>query len=101
MRTGHAQQFAQPQGAVVFVVFLPQFVRPEAGPIATQLWVLGGVLTFIAAVFHSVLGVFGGAASRFQRPPRHRHPAEVGPGHGADGVGRAPGADGPTDVMAC
>ena len=48
-----------------FVVFLPQFVRPEAGSIAVQLMVLGGVLTVIAAVFHGLLGAFGGALSRF------------------------------------
>jgi len=47
------------------MVFLPQFVRPEAGAIALQLMVLGGVLTLIASVFHVLLGLFGGALSRF------------------------------------
>ncbi|WDU60437.1 LysE family translocator [Pseudomonas poae] len=54
-----------PKALLFFVVFLPQFVRPEAGPIAIQLLVLGGVLTLIAAVFHVLLGIFGGAVSRF------------------------------------
>ena len=40
-------------------------VKPEAGPIALQLVQLGLVLTLIAGVFHAVLGVFGGAISRF------------------------------------
>ncbi|MBF6029449.1 LysE family translocator [Pseudomonas sp. P115] len=54
-----------PKALLFFVVFLPQFVRPQAGSIAVQLMVLGGVLTLIAAVFHGVLGSFGGALSRF------------------------------------
>ena len=54
-----------PKALLFFVVFLPQFVRPQAGSIAVQLMVLGGVLTVIAAVFHGVLGAFGGALSRF------------------------------------
>ena len=54
-----------PKALLFFVVFLPQFVRPEAGDIAVQLMVLGGVLTVIAAVFHGLLGIFGGALSRF------------------------------------
>lgn len=54
-----------PKALLFFVVFLPQFVRPEAGSIAIQLLVLGGVLTVIAAVFHLLLGIFGGAVSRF------------------------------------
>ena len=33
-----------PKALLFFMVFLPQFVRPEAGPIALQLLVLGGVL---------------------------------------------------------
>ncbi len=54
-----------PKALLFFVVFLPQFVRPQAGSIAVQLMVLGGVLTLIAALFHGVLGCFGGALSRF------------------------------------
>ncbi|UII73383.1 LysE family translocator [Pseudomonas sp. HN11] len=54
-----------PKALLFFLVFLPQFVRPEAGSMAVQLMVLGGVLTLIAAVFHVLLGVFGGALSRF------------------------------------
>lgn len=47
------------------MVFLPQFVSPEAGPIALQLVQLGIILTLISGVFHAVLGIFGGAVSRF------------------------------------
>ncbi len=54
-----------PKALLFFMVFLPQFVRPEAGSIALQLLVLGGVLTLIASVFHALLGFFGGALSRF------------------------------------
>ena len=54
-----------PKALLFFMVFLPQFVRPQAGSIALQLLVLGGVLTLIAGVFHAVLGIFGGALSRF------------------------------------
>ena len=49
-----------PKALLFFVVFLPQFVRPEAGDIAVQLMVLGGVLTVIAAVFHGLLGILVG-----------------------------------------
>ena len=54
-----------PKALLFFMVFLPQFVRPEAGSIAMQLLMLGGVLTLIAGVFHALLGMFGGALSRF------------------------------------
>ncbi|MEO8488397.1 LysE family translocator [Pseudomonas sp.] len=54
-----------PKALLFFMVFLPQFVTPQAGSIALQLLVLGGVLTLIAGVFHAVLGIFGGALSRF------------------------------------
>ncbi len=53
-----------PKALLFFVVFLPQFVRPQASSIAVQLMVLGGVLTLIAALFHGVLGSFGSALSR-------------------------------------
>lgn len=54
-----------PKALLFFLVFLPQFVRPQAGSIALQLLILGGVLTLIAGVFHALLGIFGGALSRF------------------------------------
>ncbi len=54
-----------PKALLFFVVFLPQFVRPQAGSIAVQLMLLGGVLTLIAGVFHVLLGISGGALSRF------------------------------------
>lgn len=54
-----------PKALLFFLVFLPQFVRPHAGSIAIQLMMLGGVLTLIAAVFHALLGIFGGVLSRF------------------------------------
>lgn len=60
-----------PKALLFFVVFLPQFVRPQAGSIAVQLMLLGGVLTLIAGVFHLLLGIFGGVLSRFfSRRPR-------------------------------
>lgn len=60
-----------PKALLFFVVFLPQFVRPQAGSIAVQLMLLGGVLTLIAGVFHLLLGIFGGVLSRFfARRPR-------------------------------
>lgn len=54
-----------PKALLFFMVFLPQFVRPEAGSITLQLLILGGVLTLIAGVFHALLGIFGGTLSRF------------------------------------
>lgn len=60
-----------PKALLFFVVFLPQFVRPQVGSIAVQLMLLGGVLTLIAGVFHLLLGIFGGVLSRFfARRPR-------------------------------
>ncbi|WP_119739361.1 LysE family translocator [Pseudomonas sp. Larv2_ips] len=54
-----------PKALLFFMVFLPQFVNPQAGSITLQLLMLGGVLTLIAGVFHALLGMFGGALSRF------------------------------------
>ena len=54
-----------PKGLLFFIVFLPQFVDPAKGMIAQQLIVLGLVLTLLAFIFHTVLGVCGGTLSRW------------------------------------
>lgn len=54
-----------PKALLFFVVFLPQFVVPDHGPVARQLLILGSVLTAIAFVFHAALGVGSGAVRRF------------------------------------
>ncbi|MCX7079202.1 MAG: LysE family translocator [Pseudomonas sp.] len=53
-----------PKALLFFMVFLPQFVKPEQAPIALQLVVLGVVLTLVSGVFHTLLGVFGSVVSR-------------------------------------
>ena len=50
-----------PKALLFFMVFLPQFVRPEHGSIAVQLVVLGLLLTLVSGVFHTSLGIFGAA----------------------------------------
>ncbi|MGC5702165.1 LysE family translocator [Pseudomonas sp. NFXW11] len=53
-----------PKALLFFMVFLPQFVRPEHGSIAVQLVLLGLLLTLVSGIFHTSLGVFGAALSR-------------------------------------
>lgn len=53
-----------PKALLFFVVFLPQFVDAGKGSIAQQLIVLGGILTVISIVFHSILGIAGGAINK-------------------------------------
>ncbi|WP_047305439.1 LysE family translocator [Pseudomonas fluorescens] len=50
-----------PKALLFFMVFLPQFVRPERGSMAVQLVVLGLLLTLVSGVFHTSLGIFGAA----------------------------------------
>jgi threonine/homoserine/homoserine lactone efflux protein len=85
-----------PKALLFFVVFLPQFVRPQAGSIAVQLLLLGGRADLDRN------GVPWGAGRVWRRAQpflcqalKQRLVAEVGPGDGADRVGCAPGADVP------
>lgn len=54
-----------PKALLFFLVFLPQFVRPESGSVAGELMVLGLVLSALAFVFHSLLGAFSGHAGQW------------------------------------
>ncbi len=52
-----------PKAALFFLAFLPQFVRPGAGPVWSQMLLLGLVFTGIAGV-GDTLWVLGGTAAR-------------------------------------
>ncbi|ROL79170.1 lysine transporter LysE [Pseudomonas protegens] len=53
-----------PKALLFFMVFLPQFVRPDHGSIAWQLVVLGLLLTLVSGIFHTSLGIFGALLTR-------------------------------------
>ena len=53
-----------PKPMLFFIVFLPQFVNPQRGPVAGQLVVLGLTLTVLAFVFHAMLGFCAGYIGR-------------------------------------
>lgn len=53
-----------PKALLFFMVFLPQFVRPDHGSIALQLVVLGLLLTLVSGIFHTSLGIFGALLTR-------------------------------------
>ncbi len=53
-----------PKALLFFMVFLPQFVVPGRVGMTMQIITLGIVLTLIATLFHSALGMLGGAIRR-------------------------------------
>jgi threonine/homoserine/homoserine lactone efflux protein len=59
-----------PKALLFFMVFLPQFVDPSKGSIATQLVTLGLVLSAASVVFNTTLGAFSGQLGALV----HRHP---------------------------
>jgi len=60
-----------PKALLFFIIFLPQFVKPDADRIAQQLLVLGALLTILALIFHLVLGIFGHSVSRIFYASNH------------------------------
>lgn len=59
-RQGVLVDLLNPKTALFFMAFLPQFVRPEAGPVATQLLVLG-LVTLAVAIPIEVAVILGSA----------------------------------------
>lgn len=54
-----------PKALLFFMLFLPQFVNPANASVASQIIILGSVLTVIAFVFHTLLGIFSGAIAAY------------------------------------
>lgn len=60
-RQGVLVQVLNPKVALFFLAFLPQFVDPERGSVATQVLVLGAVLAFLGASLSSLWALGAGA----------------------------------------
>jgi threonine/homoserine/homoserine lactone efflux protein len=53
-----------PKTALFFLAFLPQFVDPEAGPIAPQMLVLGTMLVVLGALSDGAYALLAAGAGR-------------------------------------
>lgn len=60
-RQGFVVGIANPKVTLFFLAFFPQFIHPAAGPVATQVLVLGAVLVTIGTALDVTYGMFGGA----------------------------------------
>ena len=61
MRDGFIVGVTNPKAALFYLAILPQFVRPEAGHPALQLFVLGAVFAAMSFVSDSAYGVLAGS----------------------------------------
>ncbi|WP_183252159.1 LysE family translocator [Brevundimonas basaltis] len=66
---GLAANMLNPKAAIFYLALLPGFIEPEAGPLVTQILVLGGLHIAISIVIHSA-AVFGAAGAASSLPPR-------------------------------
>ncbi len=53
-----------PKVALFFIAFLPQFVRPESGNVAAQIFLLGCFIGISGTVINGLVGIFAGGAGR-------------------------------------
>ncbi len=59
-RQGFLVGIGNPKVALFFLAFFPQFIHPDAGPVAGQVFVLGAVTMVIGTVLDLSYGIFGG-----------------------------------------
>jgi len=69
--TGVATSIMNPKGILLFFSYFPQFVVPEAGNVARQLFVIGMLFTGMCGFVYSMYGFFSGAiGERLSTTPR-------------------------------
>ena len=59
-RRGIIMNITNPKVSIFFLAFLPQFASPEHGPLATQIFLLGGLFIFVALVIFSAIALMAG-----------------------------------------
>lgn len=64
-RTGFFVNLTNPKVILFVLAFVPQFVRPEAGPVLGQFLVFGLVLSLGGFIVNSGVGLFAGTAGRW------------------------------------
>jgi threonine/homoserine/homoserine lactone efflux protein len=57
---GILMNLTNPKVAIFFLAFLPQFARPDAGSVTTQLLVLGGVFIAVALMVFGLIAALAG-----------------------------------------
>ena len=70
-RRGIIMNVTNPKVSIFFLAFLPQFASPENGPIAPQIFLLGGIFIAVALVLFSAIALLAGVLGRWlQRSPK-------------------------------
>ncbi len=70
-RQAVAAEILNPKTALFFLAFLPQFVRPEHGPVFVQFATLGLIFVAMSAAFTSLIALAAGQVSPWLRQHRH------------------------------
>jgi threonine/homoserine/homoserine lactone efflux protein len=64
---GIVMNLSNPKVAIFFLAFLPQFARPEAGSMTSQLIVLGGIFIVIALLAFTLVALLAGHLASWLR----------------------------------
>jgi threonine/homoserine/homoserine lactone efflux protein len=67
---GYIANVLNPKSLVFYVVLLPSFMRPDAGSVSFQIWVMGLCHLAISVLVHSGVVLAGANAGRFIDPAR-------------------------------